>query len=190
MNPRSVPVVVVLSLCLLAGCGPSPATTTGSSSPTPTPTTLPQATSGPELSPTRDRDPFQVHFLQHYQLIPYPAEPGQTNLCYTLQDDPSASSLGKIWFAGTDILYLLPSGSRCGPAERKGALKLANGDTITIHATGRYCVPAYAVQFTFTVTGGTGKYRHAAGGGTIAVGPARNTPPTADEFWSGTIHQS
>ena len=70
MNPRSVPVVVVLSLCLLAGCGPSPATTTGSSSPTPTPTTLPQATSGPELSPTRDRDPFQVHFLQHYQLIP------------------------------------------------------------------------------------------------------------------------
>ena len=95
-----------------------------------------------------------------------------------------------ISFAGTDILYVLPEGTSCGSAERDGALKLADGDTITIHATGRYCVPAYAVQFTFTVTGGTGKYRHAAGGGTIAVGPARNTPPTADEFWSGTIHQS
>ena len=190
MKPRSVPVVVVLSLCFLAGCGASPATTTGSSSPTATPTTLPQATSVPSLTPTMDRDPFQVNFLQHYQLITCPAEPSQTNLCYTLQDDPSASSLGKISFAGTDILYQLPEGSSCGPAERKGALKFADGDTITIHATGRYCVPGYPVQFTFTVTGGTGKYRHAAGGGTIAVGPARNTPPTADECWSGTIHQS
>jgi hypothetical protein len=26
-----------------------------------------------------------------------------------------------------------------------------------------YCVPGYPVQFTFTVTGGTGKYGHAAG---------------------------
>lgn len=131
-----------------------------------------------------------MNFLQHYQVIPCPAEPSQTNLCYTLQDDPSASSLGETSFAGTDILYLLPEGSSCGPAERKGALKLADGDTITIHATGRYCVPAYPVQFTFTVTGGTGRYRHVAGAGTIAVGPARNTPPTADEFWSGSIHHS
>jgi len=95
-----------------------------------------------------------------------------------------------ISFAGTDILYVLSEGTRCGPAERKGALKLADGDTLTIHATGMYCIPGYPVQFTFTVTGGTGTYRHASGGGTIAVGPARNSPPTATEFWSGTIHQS
>lgn len=130
-----------------------------------------------------------MNFLQHYQLITCPAEPNPTKLCYTLQDDPSASSLGKISFAGTDILYLLPEGSNCGPAERKGALKLTGGDTITIHATGRYCVPTYEVQFTFTATGGTGKYQHAAGGGTIAVGPAKNNPPTANEFWSGAIRQ-
>ena len=90
---------------------------------------------------------------------------------------------------GTDILYVLAEGTHCGPAERHGALKLAHGDIITIHATGRYCVPGYPVQFTFTVTGGTGEYRHAIGGGTIAVGPARNSPPTATEFWSGTIRQ-
>jgi hypothetical protein len=53
-----------------------------------------------------------------------------------------------------------------------------------------YCVPGYSVQFTFTVSGGTGKYGHATGGGTIAVGPASNTPPIATEFWSGTIRQS
>jgi hypothetical protein len=66
---------------------------------------------------------------------------------------------------------------------RKRPLILAND-------TGMYCIPGYPVQFTFTVTGGTGTYRHASGGGTIAVGPARNSPPTATEFWSGTIHQS
>jgi hypothetical protein len=131
-----------------------------------------------------------VNFLQHYQVIDCPARPNPTNLCYNLQDDPGDSSSGMISFAGTDILYVLPEGASCGPAERKGALKLADGDTIVIHATGRYCVPEYPVQFTFTVTGGTGKYRHAAGGGTIAVGPARNNPPTANEFWSGAIRQS
>jgi hypothetical protein len=184
MKARSLPVLVVLSLCFLAGCGASPTTTASSSTPTAAPTTIPTPT------PTTDRDPFQVNFLQHYQVIDCPAEPNPTNLCYTLQDDRSASSLGMISFAGTDILYVLPEGTNCGPAERNGALKLADGDTITIHATGRYCVPNYPVQFTFTVTGGTGKYRHAAGGGTIAVGPARNSPPTANEFWSGTIRQS
>ena len=131
-----------------------------------------------------------MNFLQHYKVIACPAESSQTNLCYNLQDDPSASSLGMISFAGTDILYLMPEGNSCGPAERHGVLKLADGDTITIHATGKYCVPGFPVQFTFTVTGGTGKYQHAAGGGTIAVGPASNNPPTATEFWSGTIHLS
>ena len=190
MKPRSVSVLVVLTLCFLAGCGASPATTTSSSTPTATPTTIPLATTVPTPTPTKDRDPFQVNFLQHYQLIDCPAEPNPTKLCYTLQDDRSASSLGMVSFAGTDILYVLPKGTSCGPAERNGALKLADRDTITIHAKGMYCIPGYPVQFTFTVTGGTGKYRHAAGGGAIAVGPARNSPPTAIEFWSGTIHQS
>ena len=68
-----------------------------------------------------------------------------------------------ILFAGTDILYVRQEGASCGPAERQGALKLADGGTLTIHATGMYCVPNYPVQFTFTVTDGTGKYRYAAG---------------------------
>ena len=190
MKPRSVSVLVILSLCFLAGCGASPVTTTSRSTSTAAPTATPQATSVPSPTPTPDRDPFQVNFLQHYQVIACPAEPKPTNLCYTLQDDPSASSLGRIWFSGTDILYVLPEGTRCGPAERSGALKLANGGTLTIHATGMYCVPGYPVQFTFTVTGGSGKYQHASGGGTIAVGPARNNPPTATEFWSGSIRPS
>ena len=113
MKPRSVPVLVVLSLCLLAGCGASPATTTSRSTPTAAPTTLPLATSVPSPTPTTDRDPFQVNFLQHYQVIACPAEPNPTNLCYTLQDDPSASSLGMVSFAGTDILYVLPQGAKC-----------------------------------------------------------------------------
>ena len=189
MKRLSMPVVVVLSLCLLVSCGASPATTSRST-PTTVPATLPPTTSVQSPTPTPDRDPFQVNFLQHYQLIACPAEPHPTNLCYTLQDDPSASSLGTVSFAGTDILYVLPLSANCGPAERHGAFKLADGDTIIIHATGMYCVPGYPVQFTFTVTGGTGKYRHASGGGTIDVGPARNSPPTATEFWSGTIRQS
>jgi hypothetical protein len=131
-----------------------------------------------------------VHFLQHYQLIACPAEPNPTALCYTLQDDPSNSSLGMVSFAGTDILYVRPKGSSCGPAERHGALQLADGDTVTIHATGMYCIPGYPVQFTYTVTGGAGTYLHAAGGGTIAVSAAKNYPPTATEFWSGSIHHT
>ena len=190
MKQRSVSVLVVLSLCFLAACGASSATTSSSSTPTAAPTTLPLATSTPSPTPTTDRDPFQVHFLQHYQLIDCPVEPNPTALCYTLHDDPSASSLGTVSFAGTDILYVRPQGSSCGPAERQGAFKLADADTVTIHATGTYCIPGYPVQFNYTVTDGTGMYRHAAGRGTIAVGPARNYPPTATEFWSGTIRQS
>jgi hypothetical protein len=190
MKLRSVPVFVVLSLCFLTGCGASSVTTTSSSTPKAAPTTISLATSVPSPTPTTDRDPFQVNFLQHYQLIACPAEPNPTHLCYTLQDDPSASSLGRISFAGTDILYVRPKGSSCGPAERQGTLKMTDGDTITIHATGTYCVPGYPVQFTYTVIGGTGTYQHATGRGTIAVGPARNYPPTATEFWSGTIRQS
>jgi hypothetical protein len=190
MKPRSVLVVVVLSLCLLVGCGASPAATTIRATPTAVPTTLPPATAVPTPTPTPDRDPFQVNFLQHYQIIACPTEPNPTNLCYTLQDDPGTSSLGTVSFAGTDILYMLQTGTTCGPAERHGALKVVNGDTISIHATGTYCVPGYPVQLTFTVSGGTGKYRHASGGGTIDVGPAKDNPPTATEFWSGTIRQS
>jgi len=126
----------------------------------------------PSPTSTPDRDPFQVHFLQHDQVIACLAEPHPTNLCYTLHDDPSDSALGTISFVGTDFLYVLAEGSRCGPAERHGTLRLAHGDTMTIHATGRYRVPGYPVQFTFPVTGGTGTYRHASGGGTIAVGPS------------------
>ena len=70
MKPRSVPVLVVLSLCFLASCGASPATTNSSPTPTAFPTTIPLATSVPSPTPTTDRDPFQVNFLQHYQLIP------------------------------------------------------------------------------------------------------------------------
>ena len=187
MKRLSVPVVVVLSLCLLVGCGASPAATASRTTPTTVPATLPPTPSVQSPTPTTDRDPFQVNFLQHYQIIACPDEQNQTTLCYTLRDDPSASSLGRVSFAGTDILYVRPQGSDCGPAERVGVLKVAAGDAVTIHATGMYCVPGYPVQFTFTVTGGTGKYRHASGGGTIDVGPARNSPPTATEFWSGTI---
>jgi hypothetical protein len=179
MKKHAVVAFSMLSLCLLVGCGAAPAGATSARTATisPTLTAIPTA--------TPDRDPFQVHFLQHYKQFLCTPGPQLPVVCYTLQDDPSASSLGVISFAGTDTLYSKVQGTSCGPAERSGAFKLADGDTITIHATGTYCVPGYAVQFTFTVTGGTGHYRHAHGSGTIAVGDAG--PTTAPEFWSGTI---
>jgi hypothetical protein len=142
MKPRSVPVLVVLSLCLLAGCSASPATTTSSSTATAAPTTLPLATPVPSLTPTTDRDPFQVNLLQQYQVITCPAEPNPPNLCYTLQDDPSASTLGMISFAGTDILYVLPEATRCGVAERHGAMKLADGTPLPFTRRGCIVFPA------------------------------------------------
>lgn len=190
MKELSVSVCVVLSLCFLAACGQSQAVTPSSSTPTAASTTLKLPTATPSPTATLDRDPFQVNFLQHYQVIDCPFEPNPTALCYTLHDDPSTSSLGKISFAGTDILYVRPQSSSCGAASRQGAFKLADGDTVIIRATGTYCIPGYPVQFTYTVTGGTGRYLHAVGKGIIAVGPASNSPPTATEFWSGTIRQS
>src|SRR5579871_2775628 len=129
MKRLSVPVVVVLSLCLLVGCGASPASTASRTPPTTASATLPPTPSVPSPTPTTDRDPFQVNFLQHYQIITCLAEQNPTTLCYTLRDDPSASSLGSVSFAGTDILYVRPQGSDCGPAERVGVLKVTAGDT-------------------------------------------------------------
>ena len=174
-----------LSLLCLAGCGSASAGATSGATATSGNSAQATATLYPTNTPYHDPDPFQVTFLQHYQEFPCPAEPTPTNLCYNLQDDPSVSSLGLISFNGTDILFAKQSGTSCGPATRTGAFMLTDGDTITVQATGTYCVPGYVMQMNFTVTGGTGQYQHASGGGTIAVGPAQ--PKTATEFWSGTI---
>jgi len=80
---------------VLAGCGAFPATTTSSATPTVAPTTLPRSPAVPSPTPTTDRDPFQVNFLQHYQVITCPAEPNPTNLCYTLQMIPAILPLGQ-----------------------------------------------------------------------------------------------
>jgi hypothetical protein len=184
MPRRTLALAALLCLFVLVGCGSpaagltSAATTTSTHTPTTTATPFPRATT--------DSDPFQVHFFQHYQIINCPTLPTPTNLCYTLQDDSAASSLGMVSFVGTDILYQRQTDANCGPAERNGALHLTTGDTIAIKGMGTYCVPGYAMQLTFRVTGGTGRYQHASGAGTIAVSVA--TPQgTANEFWSGAI---
>jgi hypothetical protein len=65
-------------------------------------------------------------------------------------------------------------------------LTLATGDSITFTGTGNFCRATQAANFTYTITGGSGKYLHASGGGTILV-PLPTSSSTGTEAWTGSL---
>jgi hypothetical protein len=137
----------------------------------------------PTASPTSLA--FQVVFSDRYTAAdcgsPYPAG----TVCVTSSGSGQESHLGAISLQRTSIYA--PGGSdSCGPATTKGTLTLATGDSIAFTGTGSFCRATQSATFTYKLTGGTGKYLHAAGGGAIQV-PLPASSSTGTETWSGTL---
>ena len=73
----------------------------------------------------------------------------------------------------------------CLPDETSGTLYLGN-DTLTFRAPGSVCLVDGTASYGLVVTGGTGRYKGAQGGGQITVPPPLNDT-TGTELWHVTI---
>jgi len=106
---------------------------------------------------------------------------------------------GRLKAAGTvtgdfEVVIDAAHTSRVGvaPIAKRGSFVARNGDHLDVSATGTFDFAASVATYTYAVTGGTGRFRHASGTGTWLVpAPAVFDPVTGkgtgDEFLDGTL---
>jgi hypothetical protein len=182
----SVALAILLSACSLF----SGTSTTSSSSKTPTAvpgSTSPEPTLSSTVTPTLgpSSQKFQVVFTDHYTAADCGGTSPPGTVCVASSGSGQESKLGAVSLQRTSIYA--PGGSdSCGPATTKGTLTLVAGDSITFTGTGNFCRATQSASFTYKFTGGTGKYLHATGGGTIQV-PLPASSSTGMESWTGTL---
>jgi hypothetical protein len=78
------------------------------------------------------------------------------------------------------------------PIAKRGSFVARNGDRLDVRATGSFDFAASVATYTYTVTGGTGRFREATGSGSWLVpAPAVFDPATGkgsgDEILEGTL---
>jgi hypothetical protein len=78
----------------------------------------------------------------------------------------------------------------CGPIAKQGSFTSATGDRLDVEAAGTFCFNTLVAEYEFRVTGGSGRFAGATGGGSWVV-PAPTTfdgvAGVGDEFIDGTI---
>ena len=177
-------------LLLMAGCATSPIQQSPThASPTPIPTFLSTSTNTPLPFLPNDHDPFQATFVERAPGAPCPASPRPTDICFNVYGSGRSIPYGPITFTSFDINYLVPGQPsfsnnqipNCEPTTRQGKITIGK-DTIMFMASGTWCVSE--VQFAYQVTGGTGKFRHAHGKGSISIPNPLNQ---VLEYWTGTL---
>ena len=182
----SVALAILLSACSIF----SGTSTTSSSTKTPTASpgsTSPEPTLSPTVTPTQgpSSQKFQVVFTDHYTAADCGGTSPPGTVCVTSSGSGQEGKLGTVSLQRTSVYA--PGGSdSCGPATTKGTLTLAAGDSITFTGTGNFCRATQSASFTYTFTGGSGKYLHATGGGAIQV-PLPTSSSTGTESWTGTL---
>ncbi|HLW03635.1 MAG TPA: hypothetical protein VKT82_33620 [Ktedonobacterales bacterium] len=168
----------VALLIFLAGCGNSPTSTTA-----PTATMPPSPT--PSFMPTPNTAPFQVTFRDTLAPVACPAGQPAGTLCLAFKGQGQAPSLGTTSLARTAIVSATPGSDGCQPISSTGTLTAADGGKVNFTAAGEYCASNDTATYTYTITGGTGKYQGASGTGTIRFPPSSGN--TGVETWSGTL---
>jgi hypothetical protein len=182
MTLRRACLVLAVLLCTLAACETS-SPTSGVS-----PTVAGTAGIGTPTAPVAS-GPFQLQFAEQYAVVACSGSEPAGTLCVattgTGQGHNNGASLGPVSLARSSVYA--PAGSdSCGPATTRGTLTLAGGDTITFSGTGAFCRAQQTATFTYTITGGTGRYLRAGGTGAIVV-PTPQSASAGSESWSGTL---
>jgi len=114
--------------------------------------------------------PFRAAISETFTINPacFPAR-----LCGDIIGSGQASHLGKITESATIVSYLsTPLGGGCFPETRTTTLTAANGDELTLVAAGTNCATSpttVVASDAYTVTGGTGRFAGASGGGTVSA---------------------
>ncbi len=161
-------VLMSMLLWAMAACG-------GPSSGGTTPATQPGISANPPVSPTvMTNTPtvtpapagFQADFTEQYTAVACSGNQPTGSVCVTThgsgQVNNGGSSLGNASLSRTSV-YAPGGTDSCGSATTNGTLTLATGDTITFRATGTFCRATQVATFTYTITGGTGRYLNASG---------------------------
>jgi hypothetical protein len=73
----------------------------------------------------------------------------------------------------------------CGPIRKTGSFIAANGDWLHIEAQGTFCFSSLVAAYKYRITGGTGRFAGASGGGDWVV-----PPPTTFDGVSGTGNEA
>jgi len=134
-------------------------------------------------APTRPQA-IDFDFVQKFSTIHCPADAPIGYLCLNVTGNAAISAIGQASFTREvliDIKRFDEKHPTCIPDETVGTATLPKG-TITFHAPGSVCLADGTASYGLVVTGGTGAYKGAVGGGRITV-----PPPTSDsggrELW-------
>lgn len=157
-------------------------TSTGATLPT---SIVPTATSTAAPTSTPVSHTLSVTFSVSIDVVDCPTAQPTGTLCINVNGSGTSSVFGALKVSHSAVLSP-PGDDSCGPSTATGKLTAANGDTATFKATGQFCRSNSTARYTYTITGGTGSYKHATGTGSIEV-PRLTDSPSPHETWNGTF---
>jgi hypothetical protein len=146
----------------------------------------------PSLAQASELEPrsFSVNFEQKFKLTTCPAEAPAGFTCLDVTGNAKSMALGTLTFERT-VLFDLRKFDKlhptCIPDETSGTLVLPGG-ILNFRAPGSVCLADGTASYGLIVTGGTGAYRGAAGGGRITV-PPQTGPGNGRELWQVELYE-
>lgn len=147
----------------------------------------PGETSTPAPVPTATPEPtaFAAAIRERNTVVSCASSQPEGTTCLSVSGSGDTSRLGAVTMSRT--AQLLPPGSdSCGSSTTAGTLTTASGETISFTGKGTFCRATGTAKYTYTIAGGTGRYKGATGTGTLIIPRmADTTTPTA--AWSGTL---
>jgi hypothetical protein len=127
---------------------------------------------------------LDINFAQTFIVAPCPPSAPVEDFCLSVTGVATVRDLGQVTYSRIVLIngtVFDPAHPTCIPDETTGTLTLPGG-TITVHAPGNVCFVDGIAAYDVVITGGTGLYAGALGGGQIFV-PPPETNTTGRELW-------
>lgn len=141
---------------------------------------------GPPMAPLH----LEVNFSQNFQFgAPCAATIAAGDTCIDVTLSAPQTELGPLtvsrvaYFNGSSFNASTPT---CLPIETQGTVTLRGG-TLDIRGIGNVCLADGSASYNLVVTGGTGRYAGAIGGGEISIPPPTSNS-TGRELWSVNLY--
>jgi hypothetical protein len=130
-----------------------------------------------------ERLKLDINFAQTFIVAPCPPNAPTADFCLSVTGVAKIDR-GEVQFNRVVLIngtLFDPAHPTCIPDETSGTLTLPGG-TITLHAPGNVCLVDGIAAYNVVITGGTGAFAGALGGGQILV-PPPETSTTGRELW-------